>query len=140
MFTYTLELNSEQTREILKAVELLMRLKLNQPKEITRAIMSDSYYWDEENKNIIKEKFNDFIDRRDIADTYTEKAFKLIFPSWEYVKKDEEWYRLYNIYQVIRKNLHDAENPEGIGVDSYEPIAFTDEPLPKMRWNNNDSD
>ncbi len=125
MIEYVLTLNSQQARETLKAVELLMRLKINQPEEISRAVLDGMYD---------RIGCDEFCMRRDDANVYMRLAFNVIFQRSDEVRKDQEWYRLYNLYQVIRKAIHDAEHPEGTGVDSYEPRAFTDEPLPKIEW------
>ena len=132
MIEYTLTMNSEQAKECLKAVELLMRLKINQPEEITRAVMPENYW---EDGKVDNQKFDYFINRRDEANECLKLAFARIFPIWESVKKDAEWYRLYNIYQVIRYAIHEAEHPQTTGVDSYPPTQFTaDEPLPGCSW------
>lgn len=134
--SYILTLDSEQAKEALKAVELLMRLKINQPKEISRAVMPEDYI-NEDNK-VDKAKFNDFIRRRDKADEYLLLAFKEIFADCGKVKKDREWYVLYNILQVIRYAIHEAEHPNTTGVDSAPPMQFTDAPLPKCEWKKNE--
>ena len=129
---YKLIMNSSQARTVLKAVELLMRLKINQPKEIIWDVMDT-----ETNR-----KDPEFYEHRESAEKLLEQAFnqmfafKLSYPRLTYVDwKDAEWYRLYNTYQVIRHALHDAENPEGDGIDKEEPIQFTeDEPLPGIEW------
>jgi hypothetical protein len=113
---YVLHLNPDQAHETLKAVELLMRLKLNQYKELPF--------------NLIPLGDGDFCKRRDGANENLEAAFKYIFPTLESQKKDQEWYRLYNLYQVLRKAIHDVERPTSCGVDSYPPIRLTEEPLP----------
>lgn len=121
-YEYVLTLNTDQTKEVLKSVELLMRLKLGQYKEIPFALLDISK--------------DNFCEKKDIADPYLASAFEAMMSDkkdkgdW----KDTEWYRLYNLYQVLRKALHDAENPEGKGIDGYDPIQFTEEPLPKIRW------
>lgn len=127
MATYTLTLNSDQARELRKAVELLMRLKINQPEEITRAVLDEML----EDKRI---DIDTFCKRRDKANDHLKAAFDALFPHWGEIRKDKEWYRLYNIYQVVRYAIHEAENPEGKGVDSYPPTQFTDEPMPKCEW------
>ena len=131
MVEYTLKLNSAQANEVLKAVELLMRLKINQPKEIPNAVMPDDYW---EDGKIDKDAFNDFLQRRDRADEYLEKAFREIFPTWEKVKKDDEWHTLYNILQALRYQRHLAEYPNGRGVDSYPPMYFGGEKIPECSW------
>ena len=127
---YTLILDSPQAAELLKAVELLMRLKINQPEEITWMVMPDDYFSD--NGKVDSKRFDDYIERRDKANEYLRKAFALMFPYGS--TKDPEWHRLYNLYQVIRYARHEAEFPDSTGVDSYPPMQFTDEPMPKCTW------
>ena len=120
-FEYQLFMNSEQAREALKAVEFLMRLKLKQ--------------YDVIPYNLLEMGSKDYCWKRDMAAPYFKQAFEIYFKEVkpeEY--KDDEWYRLYNLYQVLRKAIHDAESPESTGVDSYEPIQFTDEPMPKCSF------
>lgn len=128
---YTLKLNSTQANEVLKAVDLLMRLKINQPEEISRAVMPENYWKDGKVDN---DAFDDFLLRRDRADGYMKMAFRAIFPRWEDVKKDDEWHTLYNIYQSIRYQRHLAEFPNGRGVDSYPPMYFGGEKIPECSW------
>ena len=123
---YTLTMNGSQARTMLKAVELLMRLKINQPEEISRAIMDGEFYEHIGCDEICK--------RRDIADIHLRKGFRAIFPLWSEVQKDTEWYRLYNLYQSVRYAIHEAEHPDTIGVDSRPPMQLTDEPVPKCEW------
>ena len=123
---YTLTMTSAQARTMLKAVELFMRLKINQPEEISRAIMDGEFY--------DRIGCDEFCKRRDIADMHLRKGFMAIFPLWSEVKKDTEWYRLYNLYQSVRYAIHEAEHPESDGVDSRLPMQFTDEPIPKCEW------
>ena len=125
MIEYVLTLNSDQAKETLKAVELLMRLKINQPEEISRTVLDGMYE---------RIGCDEFCKRRDEANEYLHKAFEAIFPHWSEVQKDEEWYRLYNLYQVIRYQIHLAEHPNSTGVDSYPPTQFTDEPIPECTW------
>ena len=122
---YTLTLNSDQAHEVLKAVELLMRLKLNQPGEITRNLLDSMY------KRI---GIDEYCRRRSLSDPYLKLAFKSIFPTDDDIRKDDEWYRLYNLYQALRYAIHEAEHPNSIGVDSAPPMQFTSEPLPGWGW------
>ena len=131
MVEYTLKLNSTQAGEVLKAIDLLMRLKINQPHEISRAVMPDDYWKDGQ---VDKKAFDDFIHRRDRADEYLKKAFREIFPTWEDVKKDSEWHTLYNILQALRYQRHLAESPNSRGVDSHPPMNFGGEPIPECSW------
>lgn len=125
-FTYTLTLTSSQCRAVCNAVELLMRLKINQPEEIPRGALN----WG--NGLSVEE----WCRRRDRAEPLLRQAFKELFPALNDVKKDEQWYRLYNLYQVTRYALHEAETPEGKGVDSYPPwnAGGVDEPMPKCEF------
>ena len=117
MIEYTLKMNSDQARACLNAVELLMRLKLNQAFTFNDSICG----WNVDD-------WNDWHE----ATRHVETALGLLFKCREpETWKDPEWYRLYNLYQVIRYQVHMAENPTGTGVDSYPPIQFTDEPLPE---------
>lgn len=116
---YTLTLTSEQARAMDKAVELLLRLKLGQYKELSYTLMD------------VGEK--DFADRMHEAEPHLLYAFQTMsrrtFPGWD---KDTEWFRLYDLHQVVRKAIHDAEHPETIGVDSYPPVCTAGEPLAKI--------
>ena len=126
MVEYTLILNSDQAKEIGYAVEILMRMKINQPEEISRAVLEGIYD---------KIGFEEYLRRRNEADEHLKRAFAAMFPDLSEIRKDNEWYKLYNLYQVIRYAVHQAENPESKGVDSYPPIQFTDdEPLPECKW------
>lgn len=122
---YTLTMNSRQAKKCLKAVELLMRLKINQPEEISRAVLDGMYE---------RIGIDEYLRRKDSANEHLRNAFMAIFPNWDEVLKDDEWYILYNIYQAIRYQIHLAEHPGSTGVDSYPPIQITDEPIPKCEY------
>ena len=115
---YILTLNTNQAKETLHAIELLMRLKLGQYQELSSAL--------------INVKNNDFIKRSNAMDSIIRTGFVYIDK-----EKDEEWYRLYNLYQVLRKAIHDVEWPDMFGVDGDKPIQFTKEPLPKIEVHKN---
>lgn len=123
---YTLVMNREQAHEALKAVELLMRLKLNQPEEISRAILDGKFG--------IDIGCDEYCKRRDASNTYLRLAFDHLYTRPNECRKDAEWYKLYNIYQVLRYAIHNAEHPETTGVDSYEPMQLTEEVLPECYW------
>lgn len=125
MVEYTLKLNSQQANYLLKAVELLMRLKINQPKEISRDVLDGMY-----NRLGIDE----YLRRKNLANEYLEKAFAVIFPSYDEVQKDEEWHVLYNIYQAVRYQRHLAEFPNSNGVDSYPPMDLSGHGIPECTW------
>ena len=125
---YTLTMTNDQARETLKAVELLMRLKIGQYEEIPFALLDLGD--------------NEFCDRRDTAKPFLQAAFGAMSPNrlgsgW---KKDNEWYRLYNLYQSLRFAIHNAEHPDSTGVDSYPPTQFTEEPLPQCEWRHTDAE
>lgn len=109
---YTLTMNSVQAREINKAVELLLRLKIGQYEQIPWAILGGEHP-------------EEFCRKRDTAKPYLQAAFGAMsddgIGNW---KKDDEWHVLYDLHQVIRKAIHDAEYPETKGVDSY-PVMHT---------------
>lgn len=125
-FTYTLTMSSAQCHAVCESVEFLMRLRMAQSDEIPRHVLEwgDGLSVDE------------WCRRRDEAEPLLRQAFKELFPTYKDVKKDEQWYRLYNLYQVTRYALHEAENPSGTGVDSYPPwnAGGVDEPMPKCRF------
>ena len=125
-FEYVMTMNSKQARTCLKAIELLMRLKIRQ--------------FDVLPYNVIDIMDDDYCKRRDAAKKHLDAMENALFPTWDHVVKDAEWYRLYNEYQVLRKALHDAERPNSIGVDAYPPVQLTDEPLPGMEWREIDAD
>lgn len=116
---YVLTLTSEQAKVMDKAVELLLRLKLGQYKELAWALMDMGE--------------EDFAKKRDEAAPHLLYAFQTmsgkIFPGWD---KDTEWFRLYDLHQVVRHAIHDAEHPETDGVDSYPPICTAGEKLPEI--------
>lgn len=128
---YTMSMTSDTARTLLKAVELLMRLKLNQYKELTFHLMDF----------VGEGKPEDFWDRRDRADEYLKLAFDEIYKQrlqevnrsdtkW----KDDEWYRLYNIMQALRYQIHLAEHPDSNGVDSYPPCVTGGQPVPECSF------
>lgn len=116
---YILTLNSNQAKEVLKTVELLMRLKLGQYQELSSAL--------------IDVRNDDFIRRAAAMDSILSSAFVYIDK-----EKNKEWYRLYNLYQVLRKAIHDIEWPNSFGVDGDKPMQFTEEPLPKIEVRRNE--
>lgn len=120
-FTYTLTMSSGQLREASKAIELLMRLKLGQYDQLHWALL-----------DIMDE---DFCEKRDEAEFHLKAAFQALFRGKKSTEwKDHEWHVLYDLYQVIRKAIHDAEYPDSIGVDSYPPMCTAVEPMAKCEW------
>ena len=121
MIEYTITMNSDQAHELCRAVELLMRLKLGQYNELPYMLLDLGA--------------KDYCERRDDARPHLEKAFDALFRGkgpgdW----KDEQWHRLYDLFQVLRYMIHEAEHPDSIGVDSYPPRSSNGEPLPEWSW------
>lgn len=115
---YTLTMESEQARKCLKAVELLMRLKLEQYDQLPYCIL-----------DLGDDKY---AEKRNESEPLLKAAFRIMFRDHEPGNyKDEEWYMLYNIYQALRYQIHLAENPTGTGVDSYPPMRISDAPMPE---------
>lgn len=118
---YTMSMSSATAHTLLKAVDLLMRLKLGQYKEICFDLL-----------DVCKP---DFCIRRDNAEVYLKLAFDTMFAGKEPgTYKDDEWYRLYNILQSLRYQIHLAEHPESTGVDSYPPCVTGGQPLPECSF------
>ena len=123
MKEYTMTLNTDQLQEILKAVEILMRVKLKQPELIPEHIISRDL------------ETSEYVDIHKKATKHLRYAFEYTIPE---VKKDEEFYRLYNILQAGRYAIHKAEHPETKGVDSYPPIRMGSGPLPIVKEKTDD--
>lgn len=120
-FEYTLRMNSEQTHELLQAVELFMRLKLGQYQELPFAL--------------IPLNRKDFCERRDEANLRLKEAFRWMqgyLAANEY--KDREWHVLYNILQAVRYQVHNAEHPDTVGVDSTPPVDIGEAGVPKCTY------
>lgn len=119
MAEYVLTMNSNQTKETLKAIELLMRLKIKQ--------------FDILPYNLLDIGAKDYCDKRDAAEPLLRDLGEIFFPGWHY-SKDEEWNRLYDLYQVLRHAIHDAEYPTCKSQYADEPAQYSREPLPKIEW------
>ena len=119
---YTLTLTSEQAKIVDRAVELLLRLKLGQYEELPFVLM-----------DINTENFGD---KAQSAKMFLQAGFGVMSPNglgggWT---KDLDWHRLYDIHQVIRHAIHDAEHPDATwSVDAFEPVSTSGEKLPKIR-------
>lgn len=122
--TYTLVMSSAQARVVNKAIDLLMRLKLKQYGEIPPAVLN----WGAEIG------CDEYCKRRDHAEPHLRIAFDALFPTWDGVRKSLEWNRLYDLHQVIRKAIHDAEHPQTTGVDSYPPLCTAGEKMAKCTF------
>lgn len=127
MVEYTLTLKSKQAKEIQNALEVIMRWKLRQP-SIVMEYLPNRLSW--------KNDFDDYLKKRDEITEYLEKANDIAIPKLENnnTLKDEQWDRIYNIFQVIRHAIQQAEYPDSKGVDSYPPFPSGNEPLPEIKW------
>jgi len=112
---YAMTVSSEQARAIDKAVELLLRLKIGQ--------------FDVLPQNLMVLGSEGYCEHRDAAKPYLDKL-EQVFST--YYHKDDEWHRLYDLHQVIRKAIHDAEHPETVGVDSYPVVCTAGEKMARM--------
>lgn len=119
--TYTLAMSSAQCHAICESVEFLMRLRMAQTDEIPRHVLK----WGE------GLSVDEWCRRRDEAEPLLNAAFRILFPSWTEAKRDN---RLYDLYQVTRKAIHDAEHPETTGVDSYPFMCTSGEEPAKCEW------
>ena len=111
---YRLTLSTAQARAADKAIELLLRLKIGQFEEIPWAVRGGDHS-------------EEFCRKRDEAKPHLD-ALRNIYGA----QKDDEWHRLYDLHQVIRKAIHDAEHPGTTGVDSYTVMCTSGERLAKM--------
>lgn len=130
-YEYTLTLSTAQAREVQDALEAIMRWKLKQP-EIMREYLPDRLDW--------KHDFDISLAKRNAATELLKAANDLMCP-YDYYQdkdkplKDEQWNRIYNIFQVIRHAIWEAENTkEFYTVDGNEPFPSGSEPLPKIEW------
>lgn len=117
---YVLTLTGAQAKTVNYAVELLIRWKLKQDSILAQMLLQDS---------IVDQGYRKRVDA----------VCRLMGSAMEYAigdktpLKDEEWFRLYNVHQVIRKAIHDVEHPQSRGVDSYPPMPTGMEELPGMK-------
>ena len=119
--TYTLTMSADQCHAVHEAVEFLMRLRMAQVDEIPRHVLE----WG----NGLS--VDEWCRRRDEAEPLLQAGFRVLFPSYTEAKRDN---RLYDLYQVIRKAIHDAEHPESDGVDSYPFMCTSGEAPAKCEW------
>lgn len=133
-YEYSLTLTTEQAREIQNSLEVVMRWMLKQP-EIMREYLPDRLCWDH------GENFDISLAKREAATELLKAANDLMVP-YDYRRqdepplKDEQWHRIYGIYQVIRHAIWEAEN-DGKGswsVAADHPMQTGGEPLPKIEW------
>jgi len=111
---YRLTLSTAQARAADKAIELLLRLKIGQFEEIPWAVRGGDHP-------------EEFCRKRDEAKPHLD-AMRKIYGA----QKDTEWHRLYDLHQVIRKAIHDAEHPGTTGIDSYPAVCTAGEKMARM--------
>ena len=111
---YRLTLSTAQARAADMAIELLLRLKIGQFEEIPLAVSGGDHP-------------EEFCRKRDKATPYLD-ALRNIYGA----QKDDEWHRLYDLHQVIRKAIHDVEHPGTVGVDSYPVVNTCGEKMARM--------
>jgi hypothetical protein len=121
-------MNTKQAREVMNALEAIFRWKLKQP-NIMREYLPDRLDW-----------VNDFdasLAKRKGAEDLLKAANDLLIP-YDFGDskplKDEQWHRIFNIYQTIRHAIQQAEYPDSKGVDSYPVYPSGNEPLPGIEW------
>ena len=116
---YQMTMDSEQARLVSCACELYMRLKLGQYEELPFALMN------------LGDK--DFAEKRDKAKGYLKDAFDVMLSGKPLTEvKDDRWHRLYNIHQVVRHAIWQAEFPGSGGVWSYEPMDLGGVGMPEI--------
>lgn len=132
-FEYTLTLTTKQAREIQDSLEVVMRWMLKQP-EIMREYLPDRLCWDH------GENFDISLAKRNAATEMLKAANDLLCP-YDYTNqgeaplKNDQWHRIYGIYQVIRHAIWEAESDKKYcTVDGNTPMQTGEEPLPKIDW------
>lgn len=135
---YVLTLTTKQAREIQNALEVIMRWKLCQT-DIMREYLPDRLDWTP------GVNFSTSIAKRNAATELLKAANDLLCPYDYYEEgkkplKDDQWCRIYNIYQVIRHAIWEAESDKELyTVDSREPFPNGAEPLPGIEWREKDA-
>ena len=119
---YVLTLTEKQAKTVRDAVELLMRLKLGQYKELPFRLCNLGA--------------KDYCDRRDKAEPLLEQAFHAMQDGKKDTEwKDDEWHRLYGIFQVLRHEIfiQDGGNLHSWCIAADKPRATLEtEPLPQI--------
>lgn len=116
---YRLTMTSEQVKEANAAIELMMRLKLAQYRELPYTLMDISD--------------TEYCEKRDDAMPHLKAGFDAMFRGRkDYEWKDREWYVLYNLHQVIRHAIRNAEFPDSNSVWSTPPMDFEGIGLPEI--------
>lgn len=125
-YEYTITLNTAQAREVQNALEAIMRWMLKQP-ELMVDFLPDKLPW---NKN-----FDAALHQRDSVKRYLRLAIDAAIPGNDGLK-DDQWYMVYGIFQVIRHAIWEAESHDksSWSIASDTPIQWGPEPLPKIEW------
>lgn len=129
MTKYNLEMNEEQARTVIAALDLSMRIRLGQWKEIIEACM-----------DFEPEKIDEWCERSDKAEDILLQARKIVMPEltggWGHsygVYNREDTERAYNVLLAVRSCLAYHNKPEGgVTVDFREPMDIhVKEEMPK---------
>lgn len=128
MTRYRLEMNEEQARVTVAALNLAMRVWLGQWREIVECCMKYE-----------PEKLDEWCERRDEAENVLLQARKIVMPeltgwgNYYGVYNRPETERLYNVLLAVRSCLAYHDNPAGgTTVNFREPMAiYVNEEMPK---------
>ena len=138
MVEYILTLDKEQAKEIQNALEVIIRWKLKQP-ELMKDYLPDRLNW----KRGVD--FDISLSKRKAATELLRAANDLLVPydysnpSLDQPLKDEQWHRIYNIFQVIRHAIWESEESHAYWtVDSGDPFDSYGVGLPKIEWKKKD--
>ena len=118
---YCLTMTPEQAKAANSAIELMMRLKLAQYGELPYTLMD------------ISDK--EYCEKRDNAMPHLKAGFDAMFRGRTHSDtdwKDREWYVLYNLHQVIRHAIRNAEFPDSNSVWATPPMDFEGIGLPEI--------
>ena len=128
MTKYRLEMNEEQARCVVGALDLAMRIRLGQWREIIECCMKYE-----------PGKLDEWCERRDEAETVLLQARKIVMPELTgcghsygvYNRPETE--RLYNVLLAVRSAIAYHNKPEGgYTVDFREPMAIhVNEEMPR---------
>lgn len=132
-------MSPEQAKIIMRACELLTRLRIGQIDRVVEEI-EDMRFMDLPGDGPIREEeFNKFLNDRDAAKGHANAIKGLMFPEigpWpgasHGVGHDEKGDTAWEIYTTIRHKISWHEHPEGgFGVNFDKPHNYTNRPLPE---------
>ena len=124
-FTYTLELNEEQTQVMLNVLEFYARMAIGQ--------------WNEIGEQFLNIKDNMYVQKKAGLNLGLEKLRKYVYPDLPAdihasygVASVPKACAAWEIFEVLRHCKAQAKNPEGgYTVDFCRPISFSGKPLAK---------